>query len=62
MAKYKITAFVGIDAPTITIDAKNSYEANKKALEFGYRTSNFGERFLKGVKVVRIPGKPKFIK
>ena len=62
MAKYKITAYVGMDAPTITIDAKNSYEANKKALEFGHRQSNFGERFLKGTKVVRIPGKPKWSK
>lgn len=54
MPKYKITAYVGMDAPTITIDAKNSYDANKKALEFGYRKSNYGEKFLKGTKVVRI--------
>ena len=54
MAKYKITAYVGIDAPTITIDAKNSIEANRKALDFGYRKSEYGKRFLKGVKVVRV--------
>ena len=59
MARYKITAYVGMDAPTITIEAKNSYEANKKALDFGYRKSNYGERYLKGVKAVRIPGNKK---
>jgi len=59
MAKYKITAYVGFDAPTIVIDAKNSYEANRKALEFGHRKSNYGEKFLKGTKVVRLPGNKK---
>ena len=59
MAKYKITAYVGMDAPTITIEAKNSYEANQKALEFGHRRSNYGEKFLKGTKVVRVLSKKK---
>ena len=57
MAKYKITAYVGMDSHSITIDAKNSYEANKRALEFGHRKSNYGERYLKGVKAVRVMNK-----
>ena len=57
MAKYKITAYVGMDAPTITIEAKNSYEANKRALEFGHRQSEYGKKFLKGTKVVRLLNK-----
>ena len=48
-----------MDAPTITIEAKNSCEANKKALDFGYRKSNYGEKYLKGVKAVRISGNKK---
>jgi hypothetical protein len=52
MRTYNITAFVGLETHTKTIQAKNSFEANKKALDYGHKMSGYGSRgFLKGVKV-----------
>lgn len=49
MRKYRITALVGLDAHTKIIEARNSIEANDKALAFGYEKSGHGQKFLQGV-------------
>lgn len=55
MRKYKITAFVGMESHSKTIEAKNSYEANQKALDYGHKMSNYGSGgFLRGVKVTAV--------
>ncbi len=55
MRKYKITAFVGLETHTKTVEAKNSIEANKKALDYGHKMSSYGNGgFLRGVKVTAI--------
>lgn len=52
MRKYKITAYVGLETYTKVIEAKNSVEANKQALDYGYKMSKFGNgSFLRGVSV-----------
>lgn len=52
MRKYKITAYVGFETHTKVIEAKNSVEANKQALDYGHKMSNFGNgSFLRGVSV-----------
>ena len=54
MAKYKLTAYVGFDSYSTIIEAKNSREANQRALDFGHRKSNYGEKYLRSVKAVRV--------
>ena len=56
MRKYRITAFVGLDTHTKVIEAKNSIEANDKALAFGYEKSGHGSKFLQGVRVSPVKG------
>lgn len=52
MRKYKITAYVGMETHTKVIEAKNSREANEKALDYGQKMSKFGNgSFLRGVSV-----------
>lgn len=55
MRKYKITAFIGLDSHSKIIFAKNSYEANQQALDFGHKLSNYGRSgFLRGTKVTYV--------
>lgn len=51
MRKYRIFAFVGLDTHTKIIEARNSVEANAKALSFGHEKSRNGQKFLQGVRV-----------
>ena len=54
MRKYIITAFIGFDRHSKTVEAKNSFDANQKALDYGHKLSGYGSKFLKGVKVTPI--------
>lgn len=52
MRQYKITAYVGFETHTKVVEAKNSREANEKALDYGHKMSKFGNgSFLRGVSV-----------
>ena len=52
MRQYKITAYVGLETHTKVVEAKNSREANEKALDYGHKMSKFGGgSFLRGVSV-----------
>ncbi len=52
MRKYKITVYVGLETHSKVIEAKNSVEANKKALDYGHKLSIYGNgSFLRGVSV-----------
>lgn len=55
MRKYKVTVYVGFETHSKTVEAKNSIEANQKALDYGHKMSSFGNgSFLRGVKVTAI--------
>lgn len=52
MRSYKIIAYVGLETHSKVVKAKNSYEANKMALDYGHQKSNYGKSgFLRGVSV-----------
>ena len=37
MRKYIITAFIGFDRHSKIVEAKNSFDANQKALDYGHK-------------------------
>lgn len=52
MRKYKVIAYVGLETHKQVIEAKNLVEANKLALDFGHKKSDYGSgKFLRGVSV-----------
>ena len=50
MKQYKIIVYVGCECHTKDIEAKSFAEAQKKAVDFGHKLSNFGNgAFLRSV-------------
>ena len=61
MRSYYITAYVSSGTQTKIIEAKNQSEAYYKALDFGHKLTNYGNKgFFSGVSVKPVKNQKKY--